>query len=69
MARPSDYRLIKGFTSASLITSSATPQAISVATPTFAYLNNDWMNISVTPLSSTWARGTTFVSRQQIVVT
>lgn len=69
MARPSDYRLIKGFASASLITSSATPQSISVATPTFAWLNLDYMHIQVTPISSTWAKGTPFDSRQQITVT
>jgi hypothetical protein len=65
-----DYRLIKGVNANSIISVSASPQTVSIATPTFEnYVNGESMGIQLLPLSSDYDEGTVFETVGAVTVT
>lgn len=66
--RPGDFRLVEGVTTTSIVAAGSSPQTMTFSSPVFSWADNDYMSVEVTPLSSDYAIGTPFRSRQQISV-
>ena len=68
-ARPSDYRLVKGASSASIVATAATsPSDLLFTDPTFSYEIYDIADIEIIPISADFAIGTSFHWRGTVQV-
>jgi len=67
--RDGDYRLCKGVDAASIIPVTASPQTVSITAPKFGnWANNDYMAITLIPLSPEYDPGTEYFEVNQITV-
>lgn len=68
-ARPSDYRLADAVAIGSIVPVTTSPQTITITTPKYTWLNDQYMAVKVIPLGATYNKGTETTAKAQVTVT